>query len=350
MTVRLIFPLLLLNLLTVATHGQDDPPPSVNIGDAAPPLRVRAWLKGNPIQQFEKGRIYVVEFWATWCHPCKVAMPHLSELAREYRNKVTFLGIDVYEKSTTSLEKIKHFVDSMGSRMDYNVAAEDSNFMEAGWLDSTGEKNKGIPRSFIVDAAGRLAWVGYPPDLKQILPQVLNNTWDIKAALAQRNLQRRLEFLDTDENFELWKFRADPDKPNDLGHPDSILLAIDKIVQKEPGLKYAPLMAYNTFSALLKTDAHKAYTYGKEVLASSFFGMTPFESIVNPLEYNEKKVTIPPDIYRLAAEALQLGIGQYPYPELVNIPKMYHRLADLYRRAGDEAKAIEAEKKSILSP
>jgi hypothetical protein len=45
-----------------------------------------------------------------------------------------------------------------------------------------------------------------------------------------------------------------------------------------------------------------------------------------------------------------LGIGQYPYPELVNIPKMYHRLADLYRRAGDEAKAIEAEKKSILSP
>ena len=99
MTVRLIFPLLLLNLLTVATHGQDDPPPSVNIGDAAPPLRVRAWLKGNPIQQFEKGRIYVVEFWATWCHPCKVAMPHLSELAREYRNKVTFLGIDVTKRA-----------------------------------------------------------------------------------------------------------------------------------------------------------------------------------------------------------------------------------------------------------
>lgn len=346
MPLRLIFPLMLCCLLTATTHGQDDPPPSVSLGDPAPPLRLRAWLKGAPIQQFEKGRVYVVEFWATWCHGCKIAMPHLSGLAREYRDKVTFLGIDIHEQRTMPLKKIKHFVDSMGARMDYNVAAEDSNYMEAGWLDSTGEKNKGIPRSFIVDAAGRLAWVGYPWELKQVLPKIINNDWDVQAALTQRDLQRRLEFEDKDENFELWKFRADPDKPHDLGHPDSILLAIDRIVQKEPGLKYAPLMAYNTFSALLKTDPHKAYTYGREVLTSSYFGETPFESVVNPIEYNEKKVTIPPDIYRLAAEALELGIRQSPYPELVNIPKMYRRMADFYRRAGDSSKALECEQKA----
>jgi len=105
-------------------------------------------------------------------------------------------------------------------------------------------------------------------------------------------------------------------------------------------------MAYNTFSALLKTDPHKAYTYGREVLASSFFGETPFESVVNPIEYNEKKVTIPPDIYRLAAEALELGIGQSPYPELVDIPKTYRHMADLYRRAGDQSKALECQQKA----
>ena len=61
--------LLLLCITSIIIHAQDDPPPSLTLGDAAPPLQVREWLKGTPVQKFEKGRVYVVEFWATWCRP-----------------------------------------------------------------------------------------------------------------------------------------------------------------------------------------------------------------------------------------------------------------------------------------
>src|SRR5450432_1074069 len=132
--------LLLTCMIAVTTHAQDDQTPSLNLGDPAPPLRIREWLKDTDVQRFEKDHVYVLEFWATWCAPCIAAMPHLSVLAREYKDKVTFIGVDIYEKKTTSMKKIRAFVDSIGERMDYHVATEDSNFMVAGWFNASGEQ------------------------------------------------------------------------------------------------------------------------------------------------------------------------------------------------------------------
>ncbi len=182
-SVRLSFHLLLLLCITVTIHAQNDQSTLLNIGDPAPPLRVREWIKGTPVQRFEKDNVYVVEFWATWCKPCAAAMPHLSVLASKYKDKVTILGIDIYEKKNTSMEKVKAFVDSAWHRMDFHMAVEDSNFMETGWLDASGERKHGIPRSFVVDAEGRIAWIGYPKDLDEVLPKIVNRGWDIKEAL-----------------------------------------------------------------------------------------------------------------------------------------------------------------------
>src|SRR5664279_4900575 len=198
--------LLLLCIIAVTTHAQIGQSPSLNIGDPAPPLRVRVWLKGSPVQRFEKGNVYVLEFWATWCKPCIAAMPHLSALAVEYKDRVTIVGVDIYEKKTTSLEKVKAFVDSMGHRMDYHVAAEDSNLMVVDWFDASGEQ--GIPKSFVVNAEGRLAWIGNPKGLDEVLPKIVNNDWDIKIALSKRNLNRHLEMLDDSLNYELNKYEG----------------------------------------------------------------------------------------------------------------------------------------------
>src|SRR3569833_317608 len=109
-------------IIAVITHAQSDQSPLLIIGDPAPPLRVREWLKGTPVQSLEKGKVYVVEFWATWCIPCIAGMPHLSDLARKYKDNVTVIGIDIYEskaRPVKSDKKVKAFVDSFGNLMDF---------------------------------------------------------------------------------------------------------------------------------------------------------------------------------------------------------------------------------------
>ena len=338
--------LLLLCMIAVTTHAQNDQSATLNIGDPAPPMRVREWIKGTPVQQFEKGKVYVVEFWATWCGPCKAAMPHLSALARQYKDKITFLGIDVMEKKTTSMEKIRRFVDSMGQRMDYNVGVEDSNFMMAGWMESSGEQ--GIPRSFVVDAEGRLASIGHPKDIAEVLAKIVNNTWNIKEALAKRNMDKYLAKLDEDAYYELYNYIGDP-RTGDPGRPDSALLFIDEVVRKEPKLKYAPRMLTGTFSLLLKTNPQKAFEYGKVAMVTSTYEDPNYEAIIGGIEFYSGKMNLPVKIYQLGAEACQAQIDHIPYPELINLAKYYNKMAAWYERANDKLKAIDAQQKAIVA-
>lgn len=61
--------------------AQNDQPPSTDLkpGDPAPALKIDKWVKGQPVEAFEKGKVYVVEFWATWCRA------QLEEALDEYK-------------------------------------------------------------------------------------------------------------------------------------------------------------------------------------------------------------------------------------------------------------------------
>ena len=56
----------------------------LKVGDPAPPIKVGEWVKGDSVAGFEPGKVYVMEFWATWCPPCVAAIPHISELQAKY--------------------------------------------------------------------------------------------------------------------------------------------------------------------------------------------------------------------------------------------------------------------------
>src|SRR5262245_45990939 len=107
---RLCFGVALAAAIPVAALAQDKPvakpeqpaAPAVpqatlKIGDKAPALAIDKWVKGTPVKAFEPGKTYVVEFWATWCGPCVATMPHISELQSKYKDKVTFIGVNVWE-------------------------------------------------------------------------------------------------------------------------------------------------------------------------------------------------------------------------------------------------------------
>ena len=91
--------------------------PTLKPGSPAPALSVAKWVKGEPLKGFESGRIYVVEFWATWCGPCVATIPHLTELQARYADKgVTVVGV-TSEDPNNRIEKIERFVEHKGGLM-----------------------------------------------------------------------------------------------------------------------------------------------------------------------------------------------------------------------------------------
>lgn len=334
--------LLLSSLICITTYAQVFNPISLNIGDPAPHLRVSEWLKGKSIAEFDRGKVYVVDLWATWCGPCIEGMPQLSALARKYRNRVEILGIDFKEKKMTSLQKVKDFVDSMGHRMDFNIATDDSDFMARAWYDASGDP--GIPRSFVVNKEGRIAWIGHTAELSGILYKIVSNTWDIDKALAERNLNMRLKQLDHEANDKLNNYEGKSGE-NFLGDPDSALLVIDEMVKKEPKLKFAPLIAYHTFSALLKTKPAIAYEYGKQALITATYTDPPYNEVIRNIDIIADRFASPPEIYQLGAEAYQALIGRYP--NHMKTPKTYLKMAEWYMRADNKSKAKQCLKSAI---
>src|SRR5437763_3632051 len=89
----------------------------LNLGDAAPPLAVSAWIKGDKFEKLEPGKTYIIEFWATWCGPCRATIPHLTELAHRYKDQgLRVLGVAVWEQDPSRVEP---FVADLGDQMDY---------------------------------------------------------------------------------------------------------------------------------------------------------------------------------------------------------------------------------------
>src|SRR6266700_1173933 len=88
----------------IAPAAADDA--KLKVGDKAPPVKATKWLQGAEVKEFAEGKTYVMEFWATWCGPCIVMMPHMGELQTEYKDKVTFIGFTAKDPNNT-LEKVQ---------------------------------------------------------------------------------------------------------------------------------------------------------------------------------------------------------------------------------------------------
>lgn len=330
----------------INTYMKSPQSDSLNIGDVAPSLYINTWIKGIPVNKFEKGNVYVIEFWATWCAPCRAMMPLLSTLARKYaKDNVTIIGVDVdgLGKKTTE-KKIQAFVDSIDNQMDYTVAIEDSNFMESAWLDPFG---CGIPSAFVVDAEGTISWVGHPKNLEEVLYKIKNNTWNKKNALARRNMETRLFILDDSINDYLNTIDSNVYPQYNLKLKDSILVLINEMIKKETMLKYAPLLSSRTFDLLLVTDPHKAYVFGRELFEHPGFTDPPYDFIIQSIQWYSDKLNLPPEIYELGAQAYQIGIDTYGRFGNMNISKHYSDMADMYGRAKNKDKAIECMQKAI---
>lgn len=128
---------------------------SVNSGNNATintaPLFTASLIDAQGIKQNltqYKGKIIVLNFWATWCPPCREEMPELSQLYQEYQNKnVVVLGIAIDE-----LALVKDFL--LSSPMNYPIFIADNESMELG--TELGNDKGVLPYTVIINADGNV--------------------------------------------------------------------------------------------------------------------------------------------------------------------------------------------------
>jgi len=180
---------------------------TLTIGSDAPELDIEHWVQNGdgrfkPVTKFAKDKVYVVEFWATWCGPCVASMPHLAELQKTYANK----GVQIVSISNEDLETVEKFLDRPVSakKKKGDVKEEDSKADEQTYRDLTSAyclttdpdlschkaymeaaNQNGIPCAFIVGKDQKIEWIGHPMSMDETLTAVVDGKWD-RAAFAEK--------------------------------------------------------------------------------------------------------------------------------------------------------------------
>jgi thiol-disulfide isomerase/thioredoxin len=139
---------LLLCLFASASFAQESDQPTIRFvrnPDPAPEFNL-AGLDGKPVTLSDtKGKVVLVNFWATWCGPCRAEIPDLVELQNKYKDRLQILGLVVDDEDQAAIKK---FVAKY--RVNYPVAiATDALRLEYGGIPA-------LPTSFVLDPEGRV--------------------------------------------------------------------------------------------------------------------------------------------------------------------------------------------------
>jgi peroxiredoxin len=142
------------------TVSQNGPPIGTDVGQTAPDFTAPTTAGGEVTLSDSRGSVVLLDFWGTWCSPCKRSMPHLDDLARTYGPD----GLVVIIVSTDTVEQ---------SSIDYLAGKGYDDFIsvwEPGGKHTPvallygvlGGGDVGIPHTFLIDKQGVIRFAGHP--------------------------------------------------------------------------------------------------------------------------------------------------------------------------------------------
>lgn len=323
----------------------------LTIGSKAPKLDVEHWVSNNngklpKVQSFQANKVYVVEFWATWCGPCVASMPHIAKLQKDYLEK----GVQIISISDEDLETVEKFLDRPVPNGEKGADGKKQTFREltAGYclttdpdqtvykdyMEAAGEG--GIPTAFIVGKDGVIEWIGHPMEMDGPLEQIVDGKWDRAKYIKQRKERQAIEealpevfaFMESkkyDKAFkkldELIAMASDPELATGLGG-----LKIQMMIDAKP----------EEAAKMLKELVAKS----NEVQALNALAWQVVESSA------EKEKELPKELINAAVEAAEKAVKLAPKDGAV-----LDTLTHLVHLQGDLDKAIDLQKKAIaLAP
>ncbi len=171
-----------------AKHEELQTTASLSVSSPAPQIDIEHWVSpATPelgvVTQFETGKVYVIEFWATWCLPCVGTMPHLAQL----QQKCAGQGVQIVSISNEPLETVNKFLDTSvrGQKSQqtyrdltkaYCLTTDPDHSVHSDYMDAANIKV--IPTAFIVGKTGLLEWIGHPKDIDEPLASLVTGDWD----------------------------------------------------------------------------------------------------------------------------------------------------------------------------
>ncbi len=315
---------------------------TLSVGDPAPPLKVAEWLRGKPVASFEKGKPYVVEFWATWCPPCLKSIPHINQLSKKYSEQgLTVIGVSIWEDDPSG---VAPFVQKMGDKMTYAVARDEvkaddqrgrSGFMSVTWMTPAGQT--GIPSAFLVDREGRVAWIGHPMEMDEPLSALMAGTWDLEKAKAEfaaaREREARLKEFDERLSGALAK--------DDFKGAVAIL---DELFKLDPA--FATDLAPMRFDLLLRSkDLDAAYAYARGIVKEKLWEKP---EILHQIAW----MIVDPERTDLDRRDLELALLCAERADEVTQranPDVLDTLARVHFAQGQVAKAVAVQEKAVAA-
>ena len=138
---NLALPLALALLLTGCINTSKSNVP-LKVIDKAPEFQIRNVRGGDPLTSKDfKGKVVVVDFWATWCVPCKAEIPNYNKLREKMKGKdVEFLGV-TFESGST-IEGVQPYLEELG--IEYPVG------MGSDAIDVGFGGHRGYPTTYLV--------------------------------------------------------------------------------------------------------------------------------------------------------------------------------------------------------
>ncbi|MBM4100753.1 MAG: TlpA family protein disulfide reductase [Phycisphaerae bacterium] len=176
--------------------------PTLLPGSPAPFPQIEKFVKGEEISSFSPGNTYVIEFWATWCGPCKSSMPHLSEVQEKYADK----GVRIISISDEKIDTVTKFLDDpkWAAKTRYTLCADPDRSAYDQYMKPALQS--GIPCAFIVKD-GTVQWIGHPMQMDEPLESVVAGSWNVSdaktsflGAAQAKKAQRRLSAALRDAN------------------------------------------------------------------------------------------------------------------------------------------------------
>lgn len=120
------------------------------LGKAPPKMIVQKWLTPQPTTT---GKFVLIDFWATWCGPCRQSIPHLNTLQAKFKDQLVVIGLS--DESEADVRKMK------SPKMEYSVGIDTAGTM------SQAMSVRGIPHAIIMDPQGIVRFEGHPAHLNE---------------------------------------------------------------------------------------------------------------------------------------------------------------------------------------